>query len=867
MYPLSLTLKGFRGIRDGLGLDVLTLDLERLAGDAALVALAGANGRGKSTILDSLHPFPTMPSRASLAGAGGFSYYDQICLPEAEKDLVWLYKSRRYRSHVVIRDNGRRATDAFLFEADAQGRWRPVKLPDGIESDGRMGTYVHCVEHVLGSAETFFTSAFSAQGKRQLSSYQNSEIKTLLADLLGQEEIRNEGKKAVAVAGLLEAGLVAFRQQLAALDEQIDCIKREYRGLGEIHERARERSKAWKAAQSTLESARECMVRQCAAREQARGTEAARTRLRSERAVLIRAGKEALEAIGAQEQSQNERLERLEQRIATRRAQRTTKAQALARQRRQCETVLESEAGVLRARRRLDLAEYAAQGRTTRARAARMQVQELERCDSALEVASQRTKAIEREAGQAALRAEDLARRFGLAREVPCAGTDLQGQCKLLGDAREAQALMPNAQGTIRRLADDKSAARRQVQALQERQRSLEGAPQALSWAKLRESVARQRAERYGRLAQREGEVTQARLRCEEIDGEMAGLQELGEGAAQETAEEVAERREIAVALDKLAAQRQQQAKYYRQSLDRLDDALAALPPAFDDSGLTSAEQALSEAQAAADEAERAHLQAVRDVEVHGALGRQSIERRRERQELAARVAHVEAQLGSWNLLAKCLSNDGVIALAIDDAGPTLAGLANDLLLACYGSRFTVSLLTQLETRKGEQREGFAIEVHDGESGQSKRVEQMSGGERVWINECLVRAVALYLAQNSGRRYGTLFSDEADGALDPARKRMFMAMKREVLRLGGYAREIYISQAPELTAMADAVIELDALALGHQTAQAVDAVACLPLGRFATRGGAQSSSSQECCGLMKHGALLAMSTGCRQART
>lgn len=56
MFPLSLTLKGFRGIRDGLGLDVLTLDLERLAGDAALVALAGTNGRGKSTILDNLHP-------------------------------------------------------------------------------------------------------------------------------------------------------------------------------------------------------------------------------------------------------------------------------------------------------------------------------------------------------------------------------------------------------------------------------------------------------------------------------------------------------------------------------------------------------------------------------------------------------------------------------------------------------------------------------------------------------------------------------------------------------------------------------------------------------------------------------------------
>jgi exonuclease SbcC len=75
-----------------------------------------------------------------------------------------------------------------------------------------------------------------------------------------------------------------------------------------------------------------------------------------------------------------------------------------------------------------------------------------------------------------------------------------------------------------------------------------------------------------------------------------------------------------------------------------------------------------------------------------------------------------------------------------------------------------------------------------------------------------VRAVALYLAQNTGRRYDSLFSDETDGPLDPERKRMFMAMKRRVLELGGYTREFFVSQTPELTAMADAVIDLDAMA-------------------------------------------------------
>ena len=71
-------------------------------------------------------------------------------------------------------------------------------------------------------------------------------------------------------------------------------------------------------------------------------------------------------------------------------------------------------------------------------------------------------------------------------------------------------------------------------------------------------------------------------------------------------------------------------------------------------------------------------------------------------------------------------------------------------------------------------------------------------------------AIALYLAQNQGRNCDTLFSDETDGPLDPERKRMFMAMKTEVLRLGGYSREYFVTQTPELTALADAVIDVEA---------------------------------------------------------
>lgn len=54
--PLALTLTGFKGIRSGLGRDTITLDIEVMAGGATLAAIAGANGRGKTTVMDNLHP-------------------------------------------------------------------------------------------------------------------------------------------------------------------------------------------------------------------------------------------------------------------------------------------------------------------------------------------------------------------------------------------------------------------------------------------------------------------------------------------------------------------------------------------------------------------------------------------------------------------------------------------------------------------------------------------------------------------------------------------------------------------------------------------------------------------------------------------
>ena len=293
MRPLSLTLRGFRGIRDGLGRDELTLDFDRLVGDAPLVALAGMNGRGKTTLMDNMHPYLTMPSRTSAAGPGGFSYYDHVCLPENEKDLTWAHGGRRYRSQVVIRSNGKRKTEAFLFAQDGLG-WKPVALENGTVSDGKVETYERCIEAVCGSAETFFTSVFSSQGKRQLTAYKNAEIKTLLADLLGLEEIRTLGQQASETAKLLKAGLTVLRQEQAGLDEESRRIESERTRLAGAAARVEQTEVLKITAQRALDAARATQAKLSAERDQAQRIEARRSELRVERQSVIDTGRQAI---------------------------------------------------------------------------------------------------------------------------------------------------------------------------------------------------------------------------------------------------------------------------------------------------------------------------------------------------------------------------------------------------------------------------------------------------------------------------------------------------------------------------------------------------------------------------------------------
>jgi len=815
MKPIKLHLKGFTGIRRGMKVDEIALDMESLVGTAALVALVGTNGAGKTTIMDNLHPYRLMPSRATSYSVGGFSYYDHICLPESAKDLTWEHEGKRYRSQLIFRVNGVRKTEAFLHVWDG-GQWHVVILPDGTRSDGKTDTYDRCVEHILGSAETFFTSQFGAQNRRPLSAYKTGEIKSLMVELLMLKQIREAGERASEVAKLLRVALEERQGRRRDLDAAKAALEQDLQAKDtiqiEVIDADANRAKAAKA----LDAQRGVLLKIHAERDGARANEERRARLNQRLADTLEEADKTLKQLETENSKLTSDGNRLAQNLTVARSQAAQQLAARKTEQQKAQALLEKRPDIeaaVEAMRGMDQEEASLHQRFDQARTAHAKFVALRQEEQLL--ITERA-GLEREAGSAALRENGLKARLGLTVEVPCQGTDLQDRCKLLGDAHEAKVLMPSAaaeiiaiQAKLDELDKALSILREELAGLEQTDKIVQQADQALlDFGKRQQATAARAAlkpslddadERVARLAEEQAQIS-AKLAADE---------------AQFVADQQSNEAQLASLSDRI-----KELKLRRDtSMMAIRDELAGLPPAFDSALQQRAEVALREAENLASTFEAAYLNAVR-AQASIASRIETLEAGiRQAEAGLADTAALESEVAWWNLLAKALSPDGVIALCIDDAGPTLSRITNDLLLSCYGARFTVAITTQVETAKKDVREGFDIIVFDAESGDSQSVTLMSGGEKVWINECLTRAISIYLAQASGRQYQTVFSDETDGPLDEDRKRMFINMKREALRLGGYELEIFVSHTPELWAMADLVIDVSQLGTCAQAGQ------------------------------------------------
>ncbi|KND58054.1 Exonuclease SbcC [Candidatus Burkholderia verschuerenii] len=771
MRPLKLTLEGFVGVRDGMKRDCVTLDLESLPD--GLIALSGPNGAGKTTIMDNLHPYPIMPSRASKLSVDAFSYWDHICGTSALKELEWEHDGIRYRSSFTFRKPGKTGkAEYYLAYRGVDNTWRPVSLPDGTVSDGKAESYNRCVEAINGSLETFFTSVFSAQNRRPLASYGAGEIKMLLAELLGIEHLKALSVKAGDVAKVLGKSLDSIQSELVAL-------------AGKRQRKAEvERSiAAQSAALSMARAQREDGLSQAGKLTQERATLAAKqsesasveARLRElgvRRAELTKAMGTAAEderVAGARNQ---QRLTALNRTIATHQA------------------TLASREAILGAATKREEAELAIAREDAKIAPLQREIVELEAKQATLNALNVTLATLQSEGGAKKAHLGVLNKQAAVVDQVPCVGHAMHATCPLLSQALHAKQQAATYVVSVTDLREKYRAKLKDANEL--------GATPANLAAKRVEMLAI--TDELAKLRRALQAATELAASKPLLDAATSGLEaaqaecrSIAEEGAARTAKFESEKIRMSADLARIAEEAMRLAAVdVTAAIAKLDRDLAGNREVL--ASLEGRIEALIRSQSVL-QAEGESLA----VELEKFSATQS------------RADRLSDEIARWKLLAKALGNDGVIALTIDDAGPALTHMVNELLLACYGMRFTVEIRTQRALATGELREGFEIIVHDADTDSSKSVSVMSGGQKVWINECLTRGIALYLAQNTGQPYQTLFSDESDGPLDPQRKVQFMSMKREVLRQGGYQREFFISQTPELVAEADAVIDVQAL--------------------------------------------------------
>jgi exonuclease SbcC len=791
MKPISLHLRGSIGIRDGLGLEEISIDFTRFS--PGLICLVGPNGSGKTSILENIHPYLCLASRD---GHLASHFY----LADSYRDFTFGMGGDRYRSLILI-DARTGKNEAYLYVND-------IPL-----NDGKISSYKAALERLLGPEELFFQSIFSGQGTAGFADLTPAKRKELFFELLNlqkydgycqharesAEELERQfaAKKAViernqeelqtraqVLANIeqAEARRSAVQSSLHALGEEIERIGRD---LAELHRSLEERISQRKEANAVDEEIRLLDVRRCKLSEhyliekKKHETKAEAVKKELQRIRQICSRKE--EIIAHVEElhrlcEEDGRLGSLE-----REAYKIDQAQSEARgaYQRECDAYQRKRSTLIRDRDRLASEE----------RMLRQTIDhELALCDGEL----------------ARLRKE-----ASLIDTVACRSIEgLPQQCVLLSNAVTARKQIPELERKQLLLRSQEYAGglgstRYQSELLRcdEELKSLEqSAPTYDASRFAQQKVAlgydRSRHEEVRRLVEALQKKPWDQL-LEEIkiaeSVECEKRSALGDIADQLSDLEVRQNRELGE-LEELLGKKKKQRMAIVIDEDVPDE--------------KSWEEQRIQAKKNVERLQREELACVGDI-ASGDCMLQKLDAIETQTRQAEDEAHrLAARIADWRLIQRACSKDGIPALELDAAGPAISCIANRLLASSFGSRFQIRFeTTRLSKDSKKQMETFDVRVF-GEDGE-KNIEDLSGGERVWIERAIAEAIAIHLSESSQHSFESTFQDEADGPLDPENKQNYLAMLRESFRLGHRHYTFVVTQTPDIWQQVDQRIHLE----------------------------------------------------------
>lgn len=857
MIPLRLSLSGFLSYREPVELDFTTFDL---------ACIAGANGSGKSSLLDAI--------TWSLFGLAR-KRDDSVINTQSESaqvSFIFQYEDNLYR---VQRVNPRGKTSMLEFQIyqgpreDANGSLSPAALARGTAwkplTERTLRETQACIEETLRlDYETFVNASFFLQGKAdQFTQQRPGDRKRILSSILGLEVWEAYRRRAAERRKQVEGDIASLDGRLHEIKLELDEEDERVRRLAELETDLERLAKARAAQETTLENARkiaatiaeqsklvETLDQQLESARRRLGEMEARLAERQEEResyAQIQARAEAIEAAFAEWEAQRAELERWEQvagqfREHEKRLQEPQNAINAARAR------LEQEAQTLRgqrgevetAREQLGVIREQLEQAKTRAQEAEQQLARRAELDAELDTARQRLAEAKAENPRLRDEMDELKERIDRLTVAEGAHCPLCGQ-ELSPEEREKLIASLQSQGT--ELGDRFRANRallsestelqanleEQIAGLNKAESDLRAHNQAIARLGSQSEVLEEKLERWEstgapRLAEIETalkEETYAPQAREQLAVVEAELKEIGYDAAAHEAARRAEAQGRSAEADLRALEK---ARAALAPLDReiadLGDQIVNQRVEVERQGEVYAEaaKALQVAQQGAPDllaAERELLdtqESENRVRLEVGAARQKV---LVLDDLKARSTDLEAQrdqlahrAGRYKQLERAFGKDGVPALLIEQALPQIESKANEILERLSRGTMSVRFVTQAaykDKRRDDLRETLDIQISDNAG--SRDYEMFSGGEAFRVNFAIRLALSEVLAQRAGARLQTLVIDEGFGSQDAqGRQRLIEAIN---LVRPDFAKILVITHIDELKDAFPARIEVE----------------------------------------------------------
>lgn len=742
-----LILRGAKGTWKKSHKDEIDLDLEKLG--PGVIAVASANGAGKTTILENLHPWPRLWTR----GDERTPLKEHFRLKDSFRDLYFTDERTgfKYRAFISMKaDTASGGTEYFLYRDSGSG-FEP--MPD---INGRQEPYLAAVAEIFGTQEMYLRTAFVTQGPTtvapDLSRATKGQRKALFAELAGIDYLESyklnakaRGDDLDSEISLLEARILAAQgvdEDIADALEEIEMQERQAKENSELAESIKAKGLYLK---SSIDDARlTVQAQQKKAEQQSR---------------LLAEIKKLLTDIGADED-----LVALFREAAGRRGE-AEQQLSLVKKLENRRSELKDEKALIDEGNRATLIKNQAAERSfndqrdsIRARADTYR-KDLSNFERDLAVAKARLSA------------------------------PISDHCPTCGQ------LLP--EDKIEHLAAEHAAIESKISQLAEKA------------TEVQELLQRADAE-FHNLKRPEGESLKAFEGEKELADIQVKLSSLSESWARSV---IAKADEATIRIEEAGKRNgDRKARINRITgtelpelnfnPEQLTEATQALHRLEDE--LEIARRQYTETMNLA-AAARASAESCRK-QLAGAKSRKA-----ERDEAIFKSDILKTEASEWHLLEKACGSDGVQALELDALAPSIAAVANRLLSGAYGSRYQIEFRTTRIAgagKKTRQVEDFEIFVLDTESGDEQEIATLSGGESVWIKKALYDAFGIVRANNTGIRFQTVMMDEADGALDPESRMQYLRMLEAAHTESGRFQTLIITHSLELQSMVDQVLDV-----------------------------------------------------------